>query len=308
MTKPLCIGLVFTHATYYYRGVLRGIRRYLEANPQCLVTSLAAEHPTLRVPGRFRLDGLIASVNTEPLARSLAPWRRPVVNVSAVFPGTRFPRVGVDNDRVSRLAAAHFLERGLRKFAFIGPADYLFSTERGAAFCQAVREAGHRVERYEVPAYLPLDPLGQLWDLDRAVLRGLRRLPKPVGLLVPHDFLGVRMAEACRRAALRVPEDVALLGVDDDHLYCELSRPPLSSITVPAEQIGCEAAALLKRLRDVFLDQFIASFDTPPRHLTFDLDAADDPVYGQQQLTFWHGYYDQPPALPTKPKRPIRFS
>jgi uncharacterized membrane protein len=49
----------------------------------------------------------------------------------------------------------------------------------------------------------------------------------------------------------------------------------------------------LKRLRDVFLDLFIASFESPPRHLTFDLDAVDDPAHGQQQLTFWHGYYDQ---------------
>jgi hypothetical protein len=48
----------------------------------------------------------------------------------------------------------------------------------------------------------------------------------------------------------------------------------------------------LKRLRDVFLDQFIACFDTPPRHLTFDLDVVDDPAHGHQQLTFWHGFYD----------------
>jgi hypothetical protein len=54
----------------------------------------------------------------------------------------------------------------------------------------------------------------------------------------------------------------------------------------------------LKRLRDVFLDQFIASFDTPPRRLTFDLDAVDDPAHGQQQLTFWHGHYDQNQYLP----------
>jgi hypothetical protein len=54
----------------------------------------------------------------------------------------------------------------------------------------------------------------------------------------------------------------------------------------------------LKRLRDVFLDQFIASFDAPPRHLTFDLDAVDDPAHGHQQLTFWHGYYDQNQYLP----------
>ena len=54
----------------------------------------------------------------------------------------------------------------------------------------------------------------------------------------------------------------------------------------------------LKRLRDVFIDQFIASFDTPPRHLTFDLDAVDDPAHGHQQLTFWHNYYDQNQYLP----------
>jgi hypothetical protein len=54
----------------------------------------------------------------------------------------------------------------------------------------------------------------------------------------------------------------------------------------------------LKRLRDVFLDQFIAFFDAPPRHLTVDLDAVDDPAHGHQQLTFWHGYYDQNQYLP----------
>jgi hypothetical protein len=54
----------------------------------------------------------------------------------------------------------------------------------------------------------------------------------------------------------------------------------------------------LRRLRDVFLDQFIASFASPPRHLTFDLDAVDDPAHGHQQLTFWHSYYDQNQYLP----------
>ncbi|HKB37840.1 MAG TPA: IS1380 family transposase [Gemmataceae bacterium] len=54
----------------------------------------------------------------------------------------------------------------------------------------------------------------------------------------------------------------------------------------------------LKRLRDVFIDQFIAAFDQPPRQLTLDLDAIDDPAHGHQQLTFWHGYYDQNQYLP----------
>ena len=76
---------------------------------------------------------------------------------------------------------------------------------------------------------------------------------------------------------------VADRSPDDDHLA---SQPTLSrfenAISIPS----------LKRLRDVFIAQFIASFDTPPRHLTFDLDAVDDPAHGHQQLTFWHGYYE----------------
>jgi hypothetical protein len=82
---------------------------------------------------------------------------------------------------------------------------------------------------------------------------------------------------------------VADCSPEDDDLA---SQPTLSrfenAISIPS----------LKRLRDVFLDQFIASFDTPPRHLTFDLDAVDDPAHGHQQLTFWHGSYDQNQYLP----------
>jgi LacI family transcriptional regulator len=80
------------------------------------------------------------------------------------------------------------------------------------------------------------------------VRRWLRSLPKPVGVFVPNDLWGVQVGEACRQVELRVPEDVAILGVGNDDLYCELTRPPLSSIIVPAEQIGYEAAALLDRL------------------------------------------------------------
>jgi hypothetical protein len=70
------------------------------------------------------------------------------------------------------------------------------------------------------------------------------------------------------------------------------SQPTLSrfenAITIPS----------LKRLRDLFIDQFIAAFETPPKRLTLDLDAVDDPAHGHQQLTFWHGYYDQNQYLP----------
>jgi LacI family transcriptional regulator len=73
-------------------------------------------------------------------------------------------------------------------------------------------------------------------------------LPKPVGVFAYHDLWAVQLIEACRLAGLRVPDDVAVIGTDNDDLLCRLSRPALSSIIIPGERVGWEAAAILDRL------------------------------------------------------------
>lgn len=248
MATLVRIGLAIGRSFAYDRGILRGISRYAEARPDWSFVSVILEQQPLRALGRRRPDALIAAVERPEMVRALAGWCRPLVDVAAVLPGLPFPRVGADNVDVARTAAAHFLDRGLRHFGFVGPPDTVYSTERFAAFQAALRAAGHAVAWYATPADLPFDSLGRRWDLDRGVHRWLRALPKPAGVFVPGDDWGVQAAEACRRVGLRVPEDVALLGVDDDDLDCELARPRLSSVIVPAERIGYEAAALLDRL------------------------------------------------------------
>lgn len=248
MMKLIRIGLAVPHSFTFDRSVLRGIARYAESKPEWLFTSVVPEQQPLEALGRYRPAGLIASVSTEVIVQALSSWRRPVVNVAAVLPKVRFPTVKADNGPVGQLAAAHFLERGLRCFGYVGSASQLDATERKAAFCQALQETGHGVACYHPPALLAFDPLGRRWDLDRGVYRWLRKLPKPVGVFVPGDDWGVQLAEACRQVGLRVPEDVAILGVDDDDLDCELTRPRFSSVILPAERIGYEAAALLDRL------------------------------------------------------------
>lgn len=95
---------------------------------------------------------------------------------------------------------------------------------------------------------MAFDPAGHLWALDEKVLRWVRGLPRPVGVFAANDAWGVQLIEVCRQANLRVPDDVALVGVDNDDLLCEMARPSLSSVAVPAEQVGFEAAALLDKL------------------------------------------------------------
>jgi hypothetical protein len=74
--------------------------------------------------------------------------------------------------------------------------------------------------------------------------------------------------------------------------------PDLASQPTLSRFENAISIASLKRLRDLFIDQFLAAFDQPPKRLTLDLDAVDDPAHGHQQLTFWHGYYDQNQYLP----------
>jgi LacI family transcriptional regulator len=242
------IGLAFVHSMAYYRRALRGVWRYVESRPSWEVTSLAPGSLSTRLPRRYYPDGLIVTANTQAMEDALRFWRRPAVNVSAVISQQRFCRVGVDNDQVAEMAAAHFLELGLRSFAFVGPPNQLFSVERQRAFCRAMEAAGHMVDCYLSRSPQEFDPHGLHWDLEPEVQRWLRKLPSPIGIFTPNDLWGVQVIIAARRAELRVPEDVAVLGVDDDDLYCEMTRPRLSSVIVPAEQIGYEAASLLDRL------------------------------------------------------------
>lgn len=248
ITKPTNIGLVFLHTLAYYRRALRGVWRYAVTRPQWELTPIIPKAQSLKMPSRFRPDGLIVTANTHAFEMALRAWNRPAVNVSAVIPGQRFPRVGVDNAQVGQLAANHFLQCGLQNFAFVGPPNQLFASERQAAFCDLVHETGTKAFCFISRAEQEFDPLGQHWDLEPAVQPWLRKLPKPVGVFTPSDLWGIQVLMACRRAGLRVPEDVAVLGVDNDTVYCEMTRPGLSSVILPAEQIGYEAVALLERL------------------------------------------------------------
>jgi len=249
MTKtPLSIGLAVPRSCTFDRDILRGIARYAVARPQWLFASIIPDGQPWRKLGSRRPAGLIASVSTDEINQALASWRCPIVNVAATIPKVRFPSVRIDNAIVGAMAANHFLERGLKHFAFVGPTLRLFSVERHAAFSRALAKLGFAAASYFCQADMPFDPFGRRWDLDPGVRPWLLSLPKPLGLLVPNDLWGVQITEACRELGVRVPEDVAILGVDNDDLDCELPRPRLSSITLPSERIGYEAAALLDRL------------------------------------------------------------
>ncbi len=195
----------------------------------------------------WRGDGIIARVETARMAQLLLRTRLPVVNLRRLLPGVPFPYVGVDNAEVSKLAANHLLERGIRHFGFVGRmrGENLSLDLRADHFRQLVGEAGHRCELF------PTEPTaGHLaWEDEQERLsHWISSLPKPVGIMAANDERGLHVLDAARRAGLHVPDDVAVVGVDNDEALCNLGIPALSSVDVNPEGIGYEAAAMLDKM------------------------------------------------------------
>jgi len=262
--RPLHIGLVFGYGLAYYREILRGIMSFAEARPRWIFTPIAPDPEAVRAVRPLAHDGYIAHIFTPGMGKALARLRKPVVNVSGVLPRLAIPRVGVDHEAAGCQAADHLLDRGLRHFGFFGYPDHAYSIGREEGFRLRVEAAGYRVESYYAPNPSNIDPTG-LWRWDDELQRWLSGLGRPVGILASNDVQGVQLSEACRQEGLRVPDEVALVGVDNDDLLCEMSRPSLSSVALPGERIGHEAARLLDLLMTVpeSIDQ-IPSLRLPP--------------------------------------------
>jgi len=164
----------------------------------------------------------------------------PVVDVSAGRFVPTLPWVETDDVAIARLAAVHLIERGFKHLAFCGDQRFAWSRQRGEAFTHFVAKSGRSVH-VAPETEKPGEP-----SKDAAVLLSwLRSLPQPVGIFACYDNRGLQVLDACRQLGLAVPEQVAVLGVDNDELLCELAYPPLSSVIPDARRAGYEAAAVL---------------------------------------------------------------
>jgi LacI family transcriptional regulator len=248
MRESIRIGLVFDANMAYARGVLRGVKRFAQTRPRWTLVVHDAEGLKPHTLEVIRPSGMIAGVVSEPMARVLAAPALPVINVSAVLPDAPFPRVIVNHRQVGRLAFAHLQGTGLRHFGFVGHSRHYYSAEREAGYRAAMSPGEHTYSAFYERPWISFRHRARLLALDPRLQRWLRALPKPVGIFACHDVWGVQVIEACRLTGFRVPDEVAVIGVDNDDLLCELARPSLSSVIVPAESIGYSAAALLDRL------------------------------------------------------------
>ncbi len=239
------VALLIETSNAYARGLLQGIVHYIrEHQPWSfhLMEQGRGDDPPAWLEN-WQGDGIIARIETPRIARALVRAGLPTVDVSAARLVPRMPWVETDDAQIAGLAVDHLLERGFKHLGFCGDARFNWSLWREQHFRARVGAAGQTFHLYE-PAVEATNLSAQVGDLRRWV----QSLPKPIGIMACYDIRGQQLLDACRSAGVAVPGEVAVVGVDNDTLLCELASPPMSSVIPNTHRTGYEAAALLDRM------------------------------------------------------------
>jgi LacI family transcriptional regulator len=243
------VAVLIESSLGYGRGLLEGIARYSrEQGTWVLYFELRGLEAFPSWMRDWKGDGILVSFPSWQVTPALLTKGAAVVDLNGSLTPCGLPQVDTDNTEVARLAFEHFWERGIRYFGFCGlpHGDWPLMDQRREAFCHQVEAAGCSCSLFAWPARHEAEAD---WKREgEQIAAWLRSLPKPVGVLAHFDDRAYHVLNACRRAGLTVPEEVAVLGVSNDALLCEMCLPPLSSIDLNTPQIGYTAAACLDQL------------------------------------------------------------
>ncbi|MFW6250249.1 MAG: substrate-binding domain-containing protein [Alkalispirochaetaceae bacterium] len=237
--KRIALGMGLSD--YYDHGIARGIVRYAKREPGWQLYGHGWMFSPLEDFATWDGDGVIARIEYPEDAKRLSHLCCPVVDVANAFRLSEIHNVANDDRETGRLAARHFGENGFTTFAYCGVTPGEWSRLR----LQGFRE---QTGLQELPVFeRPLRWwLQESYSVELALF--LARLTKPVALFACNDKVGLRVSSVCAAEGIAVPEEVAILGVDNEDIPCELANPSLSSIELRLEEIGAKAAARLDQL------------------------------------------------------------
>lgn len=248
---PPRVALLVETSRGHGRQIVDGVASYAaEHGPWSL--RLEPRNLDDRPPGWLRSwpgDGIIVRCDSSRMARAVLSTGLPVIDVRGGAPEAGLPLVGVDNEPVADAAFEHFEERGFRHFAWCD----LFRIRRGwidvrrERFLERVRRAGSRVSCFRARPPAGRNA-GSATDGMPDLTHWLRTLPRPVAILACDDEQAHLVLDAALALGLRVPDEIAVMGIDNDEVFCRASVPQLSSVDVNAFTVGYEAAAALARL------------------------------------------------------------
>lgn len=242
------VALLVETSNAYARGLMDGIVAY-QREHELWSIYVGEQERGARPPAWLRHwkgSGIIARIETEAIASVVRRMRLPTVDVSAARKVKSIPWVETDDRELARLAARHLIDRGFRSLAFCGEPHFNWSKWREQHFALSAEEAGCECHIFEGKSSSEKD---YSWTRERRRLRNwVIELPKPIGVMACYDFKGQQLLDICRELDVAVPEQMAVIGVDNDARLCRLCTPPLSSVIPDTHRTGYEAAQLLDRM------------------------------------------------------------
>jgi LacI family transcriptional regulator len=259
MAKMHRVLLLFDTSGAASRRTLRGIAKYsmlhgpwvfFREPPFYIASTFGHTKITRKLPDTKTsdVDGVIAHIPHTKRWREIVPANVPaVISLHTVVESPNFCNFVTDDSQIGKMAAEYFIGKNFRNFAFFGYKNIFWSETRGQSFSERLAQAGFTVN---ILAQSGLEPMNTRFKKSGRLELGewLLSLPKPLALMACNDDRALDVCDACKTVGLHVPHDVAVLGVDNDDLACELANPPLSSLAVNNEKAGYEAAALLDQL------------------------------------------------------------
>jgi LacI family transcriptional regulator len=251
--------LLFDTSGAASRRTLRGIAKYsmlhgpwvfFREPPFYIASTFGQTQITRKLPNpkTSDVDGVIAHIPHTKHWRQIVPEKVPaVLSIHTVVENPDFCNFVTDDVQIGRMAAEYFIGKNFHNFAFFGYRNIFWSETRGRSFSERLAEAGFTVH---ILTQSGLEPMNTRPKKRGRLAMGewLRSLPKPLAVMACNDDRALDVCDACKTLGLHIPHEVAVLGVDNDDLACELANPPLSSIAVNNERAGYEAAALLDQL------------------------------------------------------------
>ncbi len=244
--QPLRIGLLGISLGGLDAKIFRGINRYARPNRRWRMITAEEYNETFAALLALQPAGIIGHIHFPATAHRLKQLRIPAVNLSGLYPDAGLPLVRPDDRAVGALGATHLLERGFRHLAYFAGNDY-YQLEREAGFIAAAKKAGIVATTFRGQAG-QFEGTGSASRDEQQRIEWLRALPKPVGVLAAHDRLALQLVDICHSLDLDVPGEVAIVGVDDEEIVCESSWPTISSVRLPGERLGHEAARILEAM------------------------------------------------------------
>lgn len=229
---------------------------------------------------KAKWDGIICKHSAPELFDACRKKKIPVVDLSddeTVIPGV--PKIRPDNPAIGHMGAEHFMERGFRNYAFCGFSSEAWSVSRKTGFAEALSLLHHKCEVFET-TYPKVSTPGWEEEEEHKISQWIEKLPKPIGIMACNDLRGLQVINACRNIGIQIPEEVAVLGSNNETIRCEISLPQLSSVSINAEYYGQKAAQTITALiRGENLEcgtEFVEPLEIVTRRST-DFLAIDDP-------------------------------